>query len=221
MVRRFSLSVLFLLISFLLAAQDEEPTQDEIAAPRRANHYLGVQANQLLRQIFNFGGSTSPVNNPYLLTYAVNSVNTGWGFNAGFGYTHQEVRNEDPFNPVQTTIDDFFIRLGVERKVMIGEKWMTSYGLDILRESEKNITEMGDFQPGRFETQTRNRGMGVGLRFTLNYHISEKVLLGTEATYYYKGIKETRSGTNMSENTEKSKDFTFRVPVALFLMLKL
>jgi hypothetical protein len=203
-----------LLISFLVAAQDE------VAAQRRAKHYIGVQANQLFRQIFNFGGSTSPVNNPYLFTYAVNSVNTGWGFNAGFGYTHQEVRNEDPFNPIQTTIDDFFIRLGVERKVAIGEKWMTSYGLDILRESEKNVTEIGIPQPGRFETQTRNRGAGIGLRFTLNYHISEKVLLGTEATYYHKWIKDTRTGTNMPDNTEKSKDFTFRVPVALFLILK-
>jgi hypothetical protein len=98
---------------------------------------------------------------------------------------------------------------------------MTSYGLDILRESEKNSTEFGNAQNGIFETQTRNRGTGIGLRFTLNYYLSEKVLLGTEATYYYKGIRETRSGTNMSETTEKSKNFTFRVPVALFLMLKI
>jgi hypothetical protein len=160
----------------------------------------------------------SSVNNPYLITYAVNSITSGWGLNCGLGYTHEEVRNEDPFNPFKTTINDLFFRLGVERKVAIGEKWMTSYGLDILRESEKNITESS--QSGTFKTETRNSGTGMGLRFTLNYSISEKILLGTEATYYYKWMKESRKGTDIPEETEKSKQFIFTVPIALFLMLK-
>ncbi|MEX2233776.1 MAG: hypothetical protein WD824_16545 [Cyclobacteriaceae bacterium] len=170
--------------------------QDEVTAQKRSNHYVGIQANQLVRQLFNFGGSTSSINNPYLITYAVNSVRSGWGFNCGLGYTHMEVREEDPFNPRETAINDFFIRLGVERKVLIGEKWITSYGVDILRESQKNITESNS-QPGNFKTETRNRGTGIGLRFTLNYNISEKILLGTEATYYYKSMKETREGTGV------------------------
>jgi hypothetical protein len=97
----------------------------------------------------------SSVNNPYLITYAVNSITSGWGLNCGLGYTHEEVRNEDPFNPFKTTIND-----------------------------------------------------------------SEKILLGTEATYYYKWMKESRKGTDIPEETEKSKQFIFTVPIALFLMLK-
>ena len=194
--------------------------QDAVTVQRRSNHYVGVQANQLTRQIFNFGGSTSSVNNPYLITYAVNSVSSGWGLNFGLGYTHEEVRIGDPFNPLETTINDFFVRLGVERKVAIAEKWITSYGLDILRESEKNITESGNSQPGNFKTETRNRAAGMGFRFTLNYNITEKILLGTEATYYYKWIKESRKATDFPEETEKSKEFTFAVPIALFLILK-
>lgn len=214
MIRKFALFFPLILLTLLAVAQDE------VTAQKRSSHYLGVQANQLVRQLLNFGGSTGSINNPYLITYAVNSVSSGWGFNSGFGYTHIEVRNEDPFNPLETTINDFFLRFGVERKVLIGEKWITSYGLDILRESEKNITERGGSQPGNFRTETRNRGTGIGLRFTLNYNISEKILLGTEATYYYKSMKETRNGTGVTEETEKFKEFTFAVPIALFLVMK-
>jgi hypothetical protein len=213
-IRRFSLLLPFALLNFHAAAQDE-------VTPRTSNHYVGVQANQLLRQLFNFGGSAGSINNPYLITYAVNSVRSGWGFNSGLGYTHLEVRNEDPFNPLQTTIDDFFVRLGVERKVAIGKKWTTSYGFDILRESEKNITESKNPQSGSFKTETRSKSTGVGLRSTLNYNISEKILLGTEATYYYKSTKETRKGANVPDQTEKLKQFAFTAPIALFLILKL
>jgi opacity protein-like surface antigen len=214
-IRKFALLLSFILLNLLAAAQDA------VKAQKRSVHYVGVQANQLTRQLFNFGGSSSSINNPYLITYAVNSVRSGWGLNYGLGYTHIELRNEDPFNPLETTINDFFVRLGVERKVPIGVKWITSYGLDILRESEKNITESRNSQSGNFKTETRNRGTGIGLRFTLNYNISEKILLGTEATYYYKSMKETRKGTSVPEETEKFKEFTFTVPVALFLILKL
>lgn len=213
MIRKFALLLPIMLLPILAAAQDE------VAPQRRANHYVGVQANQLIRQLFNFGGATAAINNPYLITYAVNSVRSGWGFNYGFGYTHREVREGDVFNPVETNINDFFMRLGVERKVPIGAKWMTSYGLDILQESQKNITRSNS-QFGNFKSETREKGTGLGLRFTLNYHISEKTLLGTEATYYYKSTKETRTGTGLTEETEKFKEFTFAVPIALFLVLK-
>ena len=215
MIRKFAILPVLILLSILAAAQDA------VTSEKQSDHYLGVQANQLMRQIFNFGGSTSSVNNPYLVTYAVNSRRSGWGFNFGLGYTHQEVRNEDPFNPIETTINDLFVRFGIERKVAIGEKWMTSYGLDILRESEKNITDSRSSQGVDFKTETRNRGAGIGFRFTLNYYISEKILLGTESTYYYKWIKESRKGTDTPQETEKSKEFIFTVPIALFLTLKL
>ena len=214
MIRKFSLLLPFVVL-YLHAAAQEEVTH------KTSNHYVGVQANQLLRQLFNFGGSAGSINNPYLITYAVNSVMSGWGFNSGLGYTHLEVSNEDPFNPIQTTIDDFFVRLGIERKVPIGMKWTASYGLDILRESEKNITESRNPQSGSFNTDTRSKSTGVGLRSTLNFNISEKILLGTEATYYYKSTKETRKGANLLDETEKFKQFNFTAPIALFLIVKL
>jgi hypothetical protein len=194
--------------------------QDDATPLKRSNHYIGVQANQLARQLLNFGGSAGTINNPYLITYAVNSVRSGWGFNAGLGYTHLEQKNANPFNPLETTINDFFLRLGVERKVPIGMKWITSYGLDLLRQSEKDITESSNSQGGDFNTDTRKTGTGLGLRFTLDYSISEKILAGTEATYYYKSIKEVIKGSNLPEQTDKSKEFVFTVPIALFLILK-
>ena len=213
MIRIFALVLPVVLLHFAAGAQDEVTRQ------KRSNHYVGVQANQLIRQLFNFGGSSGSLNNPYLIIYAVNSVRSGWGFNYGFGYTHREVREGDAFNPLETNINDFFMRLGVERKVQVGANWMTSYGLDLLQESQKNITQSNS-QFGNFKSETREKGTGIGLRFTLNYNISEKTLLGTEATYYYKSTKATRKGTGISEETEKFKEFIFAVPIALFLILK-
>ncbi|MGC4021145.1 MAG: hypothetical protein QM734_03975 [Cyclobacteriaceae bacterium] len=40
---------------------------------KKVNHYIGVQANQLLRQLFNLSGNTTVVTSPYLINYSVNS----------------------------------------------------------------------------------------------------------------------------------------------------
>src|SRR5688572_29092120 len=90
--------------------------QYEIVDERKSSHYVGLQANQLIRQIFNFSNAPQGINNPYLLTYAVNSNKTGVGFTAGFGYTFSETNDGDQFIDRITTNNDLFFRFGIEKK---------------------------------------------------------------------------------------------------------
>lgn len=213
---------------------------------KQMNHYLGVQANQLLNQLFNFGNSSVAVTNPYLIIYSMNSIKTGWGLNAGLGYNvNTTTDNSDPNTQRKTTTNDFSVRLGIEKKSFLSKKWLASYGLDLLygkQSDETTATSQFQFNSNSTDTNSSTKSSGLGPRLALSYFISEKIILGTEATYYYKWVKVSQKITNTSvnifvdpntgqtvvqessssqSNSVKSKDFTFSVPVSIFLILKL
>lgn len=198
--------------------------QDTI--PRNSSHYVGVQVNQLIRQILNFSGSTPAINNPYLLTYAVNSRHTGWGANFGLGYTFNEFKDGDAFLERNTKINDLFFRAGFERKSSFGKRWILSSGVDAVFDLQNNTTttvQSGN-PNGNVKTNNKTSAWGLGPRVTLNYTITDRILIGTEATYYFKSIKEriksdVAIGTS-DDTTEKSKRFQFAVPSVIFMILK-
>src|SRR5258708_20492358 len=67
-----------------------------------AYHYLGVEANQLIRQLFNLSNSNNPTNNLYLIQYAINSRKTGKGFSVGFNYNTSSF-SDDSNNIIRKT----------------------------------------------------------------------------------------------------------------------
>jgi len=235
-------------VALLLAANLTCYSQSDSTKARRSNTYLGVQANQLIRQIFNFSNANLVIDNPYLLAYSVNSKRTGVGFSAGLGYNINEVADGSPSNKRETKINNFSLRAGVEKKSLIGKKWMVSWGLDIihdnLKNETKNIQNTDPSNPAiRFESTTTNTtsAWGFGPRFTLNFSITSRILLGTEASYYYKsGSTEVAASntntflqfdpntggnklTTLVTNTESSSDFArfqFIVPAVIYLTIK-
>ena len=219
----------------LAFAQEEEPV-------KKSNQFIGFQANQLIRQILNFGNTGSAVNNPYALTFSANSIGTGRGINIGIGYSFNQSNDGDAFTHREIKVDDFFFRLGWERKRALSGQWVISYGIDVVGEVLKNRTETSnsgnDFV---VETTSRSSGTGFGPRFTLNYELTEKIWVGTEVNYYYvagKDNSEVRTTftttefdpftgqprqvrhTEVTESSEKSKRFQFNVPAVIFLILK-
>jgi hypothetical protein len=214
--------------------------------PKKTIHYLGVQANQLLNQIFNFNGSAPAVSNPFLITYAANSVRTGWGVNVGLGYNvNTSVDNSDPNTIRKTTINNFSLRLGIEKKAMLSRRWLVSYGFDMLvgnQSDDTNASSQFQFNNNSTDTRSTTTTFGLGPRFSLSYFISEKILIGTEVTYYYRTNKISQNITNnfttdvispstgldiqtlntsSSSTTSHATDFTFTVPVAIFLLVKM
>jgi hypothetical protein len=217
--------------------------QEETPVVRKSDHYVGLQANQLIRQIFNFSGASPAVNNPYLLTYAVNSIKGGAGFTAGFGYSFAEATDGDQFVDRTTTNNDVFFRFGFEKKSMLAKKVIFSLGVDVVLDRQKLETETKEKTQSQinFESSTRTTGAGLGPRLTLNYQITEKIIIGTEANYYYKSFKIEQTQKNVffetqfdpitgqprqvkrtEENTEteKQKRFQFNSPAVIFLIMK-
>lgn len=217
--------------------------QNETPAVRKSDHYVGLQANQLIRQVFNFSGANPGINNPYLLTYAVNSIESGAGFTAGFGYSFAEATDGDQFVDRTTTNNDVFFRFGFEKKSMLAKKVIFSLGVDIVLDRQKLETETKERTQSQinFESSTRTNGMGLGPRLTLNYQITDKIIVGTEANYYYRSFKieqiqknvffETQFDpitgqsrqvrrTEETKESEKQKRFQFNSPAVIFLIMK-
>ncbi len=224
--RRCAGLYLLLLITVTGYSQDvtQVPVATEVVETKIMRHYIGVQANQLLRQLLNFGGTSNGVNNPYFLTYALNSTKTGVGLNFGLGYSYSSSSNGDPFTPRTTTNNSLSMRAGIEKKFTIGKRWLSSYGLDFLFDESLDKTET-TFNPGvglsnKTTTEFTTSGTGLGPRFTLNFLISNKIILGTEASYYYRASTSTQKVTNQPDQTNKPKSFTFAVPAVLFVILK-
>ena len=215
-------SVSIFLAWFVLTAFAQDTVQ------HKAIHYVGVQANQLIRQLFSLSNASSAINNPYLLTYSINSASTGSGVNFGLGYTFNESTDGDAFNERKNKISDFFFRVGYEKKSNFGKHWVLSAGIDAVVDLQNNTTRTrsgsGQGVP-EVVTKNKNNGWGLGPRVTLNYTITDKMLLGTEVTYYFKSIKNTievsGAGAILNEETDESfKRFQLNVPAVLFLILK-
>ena len=65
---------------------------------KKFDHKVGVQVNELIRQVFNFSNTASTVHNPYLLIYSVNHTRTGLGIRAGVGYTLRKLNDASGIN---------------------------------------------------------------------------------------------------------------------------
>jgi hypothetical protein len=189
---------------------------------RKASHYIGLQANQLIRQLISFGGNSSPGTNPYLLVYSVNSLSTGFGFATGLGLSSIQTKNTDNFTNVESKVTDFAWRFGLEKKKYLSKNWLVSFGGDILIESNKADTK--STSGGSVSTViTKSNRSGFGPRASLNYQFHNRLLIGTEASYYIKWInqEQTSTGTGQPNDTgTKLRSFSFSLPAVVFLIMK-
>lgn len=165
--------------------------------------------------------------------------------NSGLGYTFNEFNDGDALNKRETKINDLFLRIGYEKKRNLGKRWMASTGLDVVFDRQRNKTsntnDFGSGNKSKIETETKLSAWGLGPRFTLNFKISEKIWIGTEAMYYFKSIKDKRiikseitsqifdpftgqtrlqTVSDKDEIESKNKRFTFSSPAVIFLIVK-
>ncbi|HMJ70530.1 MAG TPA: hypothetical protein VK508_16610 [Cyclobacteriaceae bacterium] len=225
MFYRILICLILLIVGHSLVAQNR-PAGDPLPEPstRKASHYIGLQANQLLRQLISFGGNSSPVTNPYLLVYSVNSLSTGFGFATGLGYSSIQTKSNDNFTNVISKVNDFAWRFGLEKKKYLSKNWLISFGGDILIESSKAETTSTTNGSSSVSTViTESKRSGFGPRASLNYQFHNRLLVGTEASYYFKWInqKQTSTGTGQpNDNGTKLRSFSFSLPAVVFLIMK-
>lgn len=207
------------------------------------NQYLSIQANQLIRQLLNFGGNSGSVLNPFLINYSSNNISTGNGINFGLGYLVSNTSDGDSFNERKTKGNDFNFRLGYDYKKHVAQKVIVGYGLDVVIQSmtnkTSNITRFDANQRTEIKTINKDIGWGLGPRLTLIYQFNQNIAIGTEASYYFKSVKSTNEintfsrfqsfnpitgqtiiQTNSDEEKSDSKNAQFRFdqPAVIYLI---
>src|SRR3954467_12047876 len=92
-----------------------ETTNSSIPKDKKLQHEVGVQLNELVRQVFNFSNTASTNTNPFLVTYSINSVKSGWGARVGFGYDYESITTDDGVTMRTSNLNDLHSRLGIEK----------------------------------------------------------------------------------------------------------
>ncbi len=202
----------------------KEPEQNEVC-----DHVIGVQINGLIKQLVN--SSASSASNPYLLTYDMRSKKTGWGFRAGIGYN--SISNVTPSTYGQNKVDntDMSLRVGVERGFKLSKRCSAAVGIDLLFNHNDDFTSSEENDPytNTFSSSS-NKSMittvGGGPFGQLSYHINRRILVGTEASFYYKTGQKDQTIDNLQPGygppTESKVSTTvtggsFYMPVVFYL----
>jgi hypothetical protein len=231
------LSLFILLTSYFYASSQD-------TASCRFRHYAGVQVNQLIKQLVNLSNTNTAINNPYLLTYSVSDSRTKFGIHTGFGYNYLHLHDKNLPAPLLTKSSDINWRVGIDRRMNIGRKFEAMVGVDYVNEYSTNRTFSSSvviFSSNLISDSSisfsyaRKVVTGGGLNLALSFKISERILLGTEATYYF-----TQTTTKQNIQTEETiisssttdviydnnnsetemQEFNITFPVALFLFIK-
>lgn len=230
-MKKFVLLITILGVSLHSKAQQAEPDK------RILGHTVGVQFNELVKQVFNFNNSTTAINNPFLLTYNITLKKSGIGLRTGIGYNHRSFAENDGITKRSTDNNDLNFRLGIEKAFELTYRWSAGVGIDaVLRNYTSNTdATVKSYDTTNTVTKSKLTNFGGGAMAWLRYAVSNKVLIGTEASFYYVSGKQTddvtitRTGqtvpgiTAISTYTASSQDYsdgTIRVPVAIYLLVR-
>jgi len=206
---------------------------------------VGVQANQLLKQLINLNASSAPINNPYLLTYGIYATEINWGFELGMGYNYFNTKDNLSPTDQETKFNQTFFRLGVAKKFDIGKRWEAGIALDYIGSNEDNrtfshsVTQFGGQKDSTSSVSaSTEKSNGGGLRLNIRYGLSKYIFLGTEMTFYYSKAKnksnvtitevftninfpdDNFSNTSYSSTDVEQKSLGITLPVAIFLIIK-
>ena len=219
-----------LLSATTMASAQSRPEAD-------GKHFISLQANPLISQIFNFGNPI-PISNPYLIKYSYRFAGGNSGITTGIGY--RAISNESEQDGFESKFSGLDLRVGYEWYIDMGDRFLLSVGPDLTFNGQTNKTVSvsainfgSGFRDSTVnDTYSQNLSYGGGARLNFSVAITPKLLIGTEATFYY-SFTRSKSTTrierfiieNNNENYsfEKHKDeqtgtFTrIQLPVAIFL----
>jgi len=195
-----------------------QPTSEP--GERQTYSYLGLQANQLINQLFNSGATVA---NPYLLTYSINDRLRGTGFTTGIGYTYNQTREGDAFSSVNVHTSDLSLRLGLEKKMFIAQRWLWSIGGDVVIRKLKETSTGANPSTSFVTEESKTSEAGFGPRCTINFAIADRIIVGTEASVYMKFGSEihTITGTSVPpQSPRRYHSFVPAIPSVIYLIVR-
>jgi hypothetical protein len=193
------------------------------------DHSIGVQINGLIKQIVNSSAGTGA--NPYLLTYSMHSKKSGWGVRAGIGYNSNNSSNTTPYGYNSVNNTDMNFRAGVEKFFELSKKWTVGAGVDLLyghNDDNSSNNQYNTYDTTISSQKVIQSNFGGGPFGELTYHFTDRILVGTEISFYYKtGNKDQtvynyRSGylpTQTKANPTVSGG-SFYLPIVFYLSVR-
>lgn len=159
------------------------------------------------RQIFNeIGIGTSLVTqflktdedafnqNPYFLTYKF--IFKDFALRAGVGGQLDQTESfiDGTSDKVIVEKSNFDWRVGIEYRLPIGKKWLGTFGVDYVNKQtfDERISDSGFDRVVMADNQV---GIGGGAAIGLQYALTPKLMLGTEAAFYYMNLERTITTT--------------------------
>lgn len=211
----------------------------EVSAPKTKifDHRIGVQANELIRQVFNFNNSSgNTINNPYLLTYSLTLAKPGVGIRLGIGPDYNTFNDDDGITKVENNINKLNARIGLEKVFILSDKWSTGVGADFIYSNDVSYSKtlVRTFDSTLTDIATQEKSTGYGAMAWLRYHISPRIHIGTETSFYYRAgnVKQkieitqnintfpgTTVQTTKDEVDNKLKEGIFRLPMVFYLVV--
>ncbi len=194
--------------------------------------YIGLQANQLLKQFLSFNSSNSINTNPFLLTYS-STNGKGRGFSMGTGLNFSVESSTDGVSATEITNRNFVFRLGFEAKYHLKERWIPFWGIDMHFGgvyTKVSIQQFQTFQTNITTTATTNLFLGPAIRGGVLVSLSKHLLLGTEGFFNFKiAFQQTTSSSNLAfgngqvvapSSRSIPINFGINVPTAIFMIVK-
>ncbi len=197
----------------------------EEAEPVKLHTEIGVQTNALFGRLVN-ASDNGLEQNPYLLTGKL--VFGNLAIRAGIGGQHdKQVDRVDGFANTTTTLKQRLdLRLGVERRMSLDDRWQGSLGLDVVA----NWTQDKTIEDSGFDVITDTHDLqyiGGGLALGVKYQVTKRLSFGTEGYLYYTIGKLTdgeffKNFPVSEDKIQKSDISNIRVglPAALYLILE-
>jgi hypothetical protein len=232
-MKQFFIAGLLLCISLQLHAQESTNSDTKLF-----EHSIGLQVNQLIRQVLNFSNSTANANtNPYLLNYSIRSLKTNWGLRVGFGYNYNSSITDNGITKSESKINDLQFRLGVERVFELSDRWTAGAGIDGLLNinNDKTTSVVISSDTSTSVSNTSVGSYGFGAMSWIKYSITDNISIGTEASFYYTTGKQKQDITTTQQSTSggqtsyfisssnSSNDIstgTISLPVAIFISIR-
>ena len=167
-------------------------SDEEIKKERKVFHEIGI-GTSIITQFLKTEENT--INqNPYFLTYKL--VYKNIALRAGLGGKLDESESfidgtTDKLTVKKSNLD---WRVGVEYRMAIGKKWLGTFGTDYVAKKtfDERISNSGFDEVVISDNQV---GSGGGLAIGLQYALTPKLMLGTEAAFYYLNVERTQMTT--------------------------
>ncbi len=196
----------------------------ETNSTKKHNIEFAINASRFVNDVFSLNNRAVDAG-PYIFQFKFFKGTTA--FRLGLGGNYQRSKNNDAVFVVRDDSDTRAdIRLGFEKHVPLASKWDFYYGIDALYQYLKTETSViSDVDV--VTTSIDSPSLGGGPIFGVQYRISSRIVLWTEASIYYSLSQETETTNsqnfpNFNEERKRENHFvTPRLPIALFFAIQL